>query len=103
MQLLSILDEMKTCFDAQGKRTARGHGIYTEHFTGASAKFSDESGINKRRFRQELTFNTQDGKKMFCAYHGKISYQYYRLHFSWPITNTDPLYIAYLGPKITKV
>ncbi len=102
LRLFSIIHELKNCFDATGTRTSRGHEIINDYFTGVNAKFSDESETNKQRFRRELTFRTPDGKIVFCPYHGKISHQYYRLHFSWPITKDDPLYIAYIGPKITK-
>ena len=26
----------------------------------------------------------------------------FRIHFSWPMTNSDPVYVLYVGPKLTK-
>lgn len=100
--LLSVIDELKTCFDNSGHRTKRGDEIIGLYFTGDRAKFSDESQTNKAKFSKDLTFRKEDGAGVFCPYHGKISYRYYRLHFSWPITKNASLYVAYLGPKITK-
>jgi len=102
IRLLAILNELKGCFDCNGERTPRGHEIYQDFFTGGKAKFSDESDTNKVKFEKELTFEDLDGNPIFCPFHGKISYQSYRLHFSWPITRDGILYITYLGPKITK-
>lgn len=102
IRLLGIINDLKSCFDELGERTAKGNEIILSYFTGENAKFSDESITNKNRFKKELTFKRDDGVDLFCPYHGKISYRYYRLHMSWPVTKNDPLYIAYLGPKITK-
>lgn len=101
-RLFIILNQLKTCFDAQGSMTAVGHQLMENFFQGDRARFSDESEINKHRFRQEMTFRKPDGEMIFCPYHGKINYRYFRVHFSWPIRHNEPLYIAYIGPKITK-
>ena len=100
--LLSVINELKSCFDESGHRTKKGNEIISSYFTGDRARFSDESSTNKIRFIKELTFKKEDGTDVFCAFHGKISHKYYRLHMSWPVTKTNPLYVAYLGPKITK-
>jgi hypothetical protein len=100
--LLSILSEFKDCFDDNGQRTLRGYAIYQDYFTGDNAKFSGESDQNKRDFEKEMTFYDENGEKIFCPYHGKISHNFYRIHFSWPITKEGNLYIGYIGPKITK-
>jgi hypothetical protein len=102
IDLLRILNELKQCFNETGNRNPRGHEIYQEYFTGENAKFSDESDPNKVMFQKDLTFYDPSGNLIFCPYHGKISHRYYRLHFNWPITRNGTLYIAYLGPKITK-
>jgi hypothetical protein len=102
IRLLSVISELKSCFDEAGKRTKKGDEIYSSFFTGKRARFSDESDTNKVRFQKELTFKNDDGVDIFCPFHGKISYRYYRLHISWPIAKDEALYIAYLGPKITK-
>ena len=40
--------------------------------------------------------------KLFCPWHGKVKSPQYRIHFSWPTTATTPIYIVYVGPKLTK-
>ncbi len=103
VERLNVLNTLKTCFDAQGKLTSDGHAIMQNHFHGATAWFSDESATNKRDFKNELTFKKPDGGELFCPYHGKIRGELqFRIHFSWPIQHDEPLYIAYIGPKITK-
>lgn len=49
-----------------------------------------------------MTFKDEHGNPLECFWHGKISTSYYRIHFSYPITHDEPLYIAYIGPKLTK-
>jgi hypothetical protein len=41
-------------------------------------------------------------EKIFCTWHGKVKTPQYRIHFSWPISAVAPLYVVYIGPKITK-
>lgn len=100
--LLGVVNELKVCFDDNGRRTKRGDEIIETYFKGDRAKFSDESDVNKIRFEKDLTFKKADGANIFCPYHGKISHETYRLHMSWPVTKSEPLFIAYLGQKITK-
>lgn len=101
-ELLSILNKLKQCFDDRGVMTSEGHTLMQNFFQGDRALFTDESESNKQRFRKELTFLDQDGDQIFCPYHGKISYRVFRIHFSWPIRHDEKVYIAYIGPKITK-
>nr|VFJ42915.1 MAG: hypothetical protein BECKFM1743A_GA0114220_1000225 [Candidatus Kentron sp. FM]VFJ43547.1 MAG: hypothetical protein BECKFM1743C_GA0114222_1000225 [Candidatus Kentron sp. FM]VFK05591.1 MAG: hypothetical protein BECKFM1743B_GA0114221_1000225 [Candidatus Kentron sp. FM] len=99
-----VLDEFKSSFEASGRRTAQGQEIYQKYFTGDNAWFSDSSDDEKHRFRKELTFRhpTTDSP-LFCPWHGKVkTSQYYRIHFSWPVRVGEPLYVVYIGPKITK-
>lgn len=98
---LSILNTLKSCYDEQGKRTQEGHDILQQYFHGKKALFTDESESNKQKFRQELTFKTPDGTAIFCPEHGKISYRTFRIHYS-AIRHDEPLYIAYIGYKITR-
>ncbi len=100
--LLSVINEIKTCFDDTGRRTKKGDEFVASYFMGDRARFSDESPTNKIKFSKELTFKKEDGTGVLCSFHGKISHGYYRLHISSPITKNNPLYVAYLGPKITK-
>lgn len=102
MERLRVLNQLKTCFNDEGKLTPEGHKILHNYFQGERAWFSDESDSNKQKFKQELTFKKADGEEIFCPYHGKMSHRYFRIHHSWPIRHEEPLYIAYIGPKITK-
>lgn len=104
--LLEVLDEMKNCFDQFGKRTDEGHRLYKNYFEGDMSLFSDSSDTEKSKFMKELTFPHPDykGKNLFCPWHGKVrsSQVPIRIHFSWPIRADEPLYVVYVGPKLTK-
>lgn len=104
LTLLDILNRFKGCFDENDQRTSEGHTLCKKYFSGKKAWFSDSSDSEKQRFKAELTFPhpTKNGCFLFCPWHGKVSYLQLRLHFSWPVTAVDPLYIVYIGPKITK-
>jgi len=99
---LRILDDLVGSVDVGGQRTPEGHRIYQEHFTGARAWFSDSSETEKRQFEKELTFIGPDGNPLFCTWHGKLNNPPYRIHFAWPVSHRAPLYIAYIGLKITR-
>jgi len=101
---LDILDQFKTCFDEQGERTPEGHRLYREYFIGQKAWFSDSSDTEKREFRIELTSRhpESDKEKLFCSWHGKVKTPQLRIHFSWPVSAGEPLYVVYVGPKITR-
>lgn len=102
--LLSELNRMRSCFDEQGRRTPEGHALYDKYCTGATAWFSDSSETEKAKFKSELSFvhPTTAGETLFCTWHGKVRTSQLRVHMSWPIRAIQPLYIAYVGPKITK-
>ena len=102
--LLNILDRFAHAFDAAGVRTAEGHRIYQDYFTGDRALFSESSDTERRKFREELTFHhpNDPGKNLFCTWHGKVSHMTLRLHYSWSGKVGDPVYVVYAGPKITK-
>ena len=102
---LEMLNQLKTCFDAEGRRTAEGHRLYKVYFTGERAWFSDSSLTEKRDFRTEMTFPypAPPQESLFCPWHGKVNYHPpLRIHFSWPITAVNPVYVVYVGPKITR-
>ena len=99
---LRILNDLVGSVDAGGQRTPEGHRIYQEHFTGASAWFSDSSETEKRQFEKELTFIGPDGNPLFCTWHGKLNNPPYRIHFAGPVSHRVPLYIAYIGLKLTR-
>ena len=100
LALLGILNRLALSYDSDGKRTAEGDHIYQEHFTGQGS-FSDSSETEKRKFRSELTFPhpNKDGTYLFCPWHGKESHLTLRLHFS---QFRKPVYVVYVGPKLTK-
>ena len=102
---LEVLNQLKICFDTEGKRTNEGHRLYQKYFTGDQAWFSDSSATEKNKLRQKLTFShpTRVGKFLFCPWHGKVNFHPpLRIHFSWPVTAIDPLHIVYVGPKLTR-
>jgi hypothetical protein len=101
---LKVLNDLRAETNADGTRTEAGHKIYQREFIGARANFTDESETNKHLFRADLTFRHPEmpDVTLFCPWHGKVSTQIFRIHFSWPITSESHLYIVYIGPKITK-
>ena len=104
VELLETLNTFKGCFDEQGQRTAEGQRIYQDHFTGKKAWFTDSSDSEKIEFKSELTFKHPDNsaKTLFCAGHGKVKTPQIRIHFPWSICADEPLYVVYIGLKITK-
>ena len=103
ISLLGTLNRYVTCFDGDGQRTAEGNEIYQTFFTGGEL-FSDSSATEKNDFRNALSFRhpTDHDQQLFCPYHGKIKHLQLRLHFSWPIRAEEPVFIVYIGSKITK-
>ena len=101
---LGVLDQLMGSVDASGQRTAHGNQLYQNHFTGDRAWFSDSSDSEKREFERELTFpNPQPtGRSLFCTWHGKINHPPFRIHFAWPESPGAPLYVVYVGLKITR-
>ena len=101
---LTVLHDLKNSFDERGQRTPEGHETYRKHFTSEKAWFSDSSVTEKADFQQDLTFPhpVNAGEPLFCTWHGKVKTPPLRIHFSWPIRKDEPLYVVYVGPKITK-
>jgi len=91
--VLDTLNRFKSCFAADGRRTAEGHELYRKFFTGKKGKggrgavFSDSSDDEKRRFKQEMTFRHPEkaDETIFCPWYGKIGTSQLRVHFSWPV------------------
>lgn len=104
LALLGILNRFALSFDDDGNRTAEGHYLYRVHFTGDNADFADSSDTEMRKFRRKLTFPhpARDGENLFCPWHGKERHSILRLHFSWPIRFREPVYVVYVGQKLTK-
>lgn len=104
---LRILDRLRACIDAAGRRTEEWDELFTNYFSGGDKIpcFTDESETNRIRFREQLTFrNPRTGARdLFCPWHGKIRTGCLRLHFEYPIrVDTERLHVAYIGPKITR-
>ena len=101
---LEVLAKYLNCFDEDGERTEDGDRLYRDFFTGKKAWFTDSSSDEKNDFKSELTFKHPDvqGQTLFCPWHGKVKTPQLRIHFSWPIYPNEPLYVVYVGPKITK-
>ncbi|HPF40863.1 MAG TPA: hypothetical protein P5081_07175 [Phycisphaerae bacterium] len=104
LQILEVLERFKVCFDQDGQRSAEGHEIARLHFQGDRAMFSDSSDTEKQDFEHELSFRhpLNESETLFCPWHGKVNTPKFRVHFSWPVTAKDPLFVVYVGPKITK-
>lgn len=102
--LLVTLDRFKRSFDENGQRTPEGQRLYQDHFTGDNAWFSDSSDSEKATFEKQLTFchPSISGASLFCPWHGKERSSLLRVHFSWPVSASEPLYVVYIGPKRTK-
>ena len=101
---LDVLDRLMGFVDASGQRTVDGHRLYQDHFTGDKAWFSDSSESEKREFERELTFSNPQpaGGSLFCTWHGKVNNPPFRIHFAWPEGLGFPLYVVYIGLKITR-
>lgn len=101
---LSILQDLKNSYDAHGQRTAAGEDILRKHFAGTKAWFSDSSATEKARFGPRLTFPhpTVAGKTLSCPWHAKVKTPQLRIHFSWPVHVSKPLYVVYIGSKIIR-
>lgn len=102
--LLKTLQDFQQALDPlTGSFNKHGMALLDQYFSrGETSLFSDSSPTEKNLFRKELTFRLPDGQELECFFHGKIRHRVYRLHHSWPPKLGEPLYIAYLGPKITK-
>ncbi len=101
---LDVLSQLADARDKDGAQSIKEKQIYENYFTGKNALFSDSSDQEKQRFRKKLTFPhpKRPGHKLFCPYHGKEKHSLLRLHFSWPIQPGEPVYVVYIGPKLTK-
>lgn len=108
--ILETLNRFKSCFDTNGQRTVEGNKIYQDFFTGKKEQggrgslFSDSSDEEKNKFKSELQFKhpANANTNLFCPWHGKVQTPPLRVHFSWPVRADKPLYVVYVGPKITK-
>jgi hypothetical protein len=105
LHLLQVLQRLAEETTDDGGRTPAGEDLYRQNFMGDAPLFTDESDTNKSVFASELTFRdpSQPGKTLFCPWHGKISSQYFRIHFEWKRpAGQRHIKVVYIGPKITK-
>jgi hypothetical protein len=104
LERLRVLEALKCAFAPDGSLTQAGQELRQKHFVGEKAWFTDSSTGEKRDFSQDLTFAHPErvGETLFCPWHGKVKTPQMRIHFSDPIAADAPLYVVYVGPKITK-
>lgn len=104
LELLRILDRFAEAFRADGSRSREGQKIYRDYFTGDNAMFSDSSPTEKREFGRKLRFPHpyEPDQVLPCTWHGKIRTMTLRMHFSWPVRYGQPVYVMYVGQKITR-
>ncbi|MFS8065728.1 MAG: hypothetical protein ACMG6S_05070 [Byssovorax sp.] len=102
--LLSTLDRLKSNLNESGAFTEEGMRLYQAHFVGGKVWFTDSSDSEKIDFKNELTFPDpdKDGSTLFCPMHGKVKIEQMRMHFAFPLRFDAPLYVVYIGPKLTK-
>lgn len=103
-EILRRLDILNRFVGLQGETDAPAHErhrLHQQHFRGKEAWFSDSSDGEKTRFRAKMDFRHPErpGKRLFCPWHGKVQIQHLRIHFSWP---EPPIYVVYIGQKITR-
>lgn len=90
---------------SDGKMTDDAHKLWQKHSQGDRAWFSDESGSNKEKFKEDLTFNdpSNPSESLRCYWHGKINQRTFRIHFQWPVPPGQArLKVLYIGRKITR-
>lgn len=96
--LLRILDEISACHDADGALNLRGRELLGTFFQGHHARFTDEAPSAEFWFIHPLR-----KEKVLCSWHGKVRLgRQYRIHFEWPKPLGAPLWVSYIGPKLTK-
>jgi hypothetical protein len=104
MDLLDVLSRFKASHQSGERRTSEGNELYQEFFTGEFAWFTDSSDTEKEEFKKKMTFPHPEklGEEIFAPFHGKVKTPQMRVHFSWPVSADKPIYILYIGDKITK-
>ena len=105
LMIFNVLHALKNSFDEHGRLTSEGKTLYNLRFFGDKALFSDSSDTEKAQFQQDLTFPhpSRAGERLFCTWHGKVkSTVPIRVHYHWPVSPDEPMYVMYVGRKITK-
>jgi hypothetical protein len=103
-ELLQVLDRVARCVEQGTRLNADGVLLLQTHFAGEKSWFSDSSDGEKIDFRNELTFPhpTKSGQTIFATWHGKIKIKQLRIHYLHDFRADEPVYVVYIGPKITK-
>ena len=101
---LDVLNRVSGGFDGNGEFTNETRELLAMHFAGKKAWFSDSKQGEVDKFKSKLTFPHpyETDKNIICRWHGKVKTPQLRIHFSWPIIADLPVYVPYVGPKITK-
>lgn len=102
---MHILNRVVDSRDTNGEYTEETHQLLEQYFLGDGAMITDESAQNKASHKKNMTFKDprDTEKEIFCSWHAKISYRYFRVHFEFPLESTKKqMAICYMGPKITK-
>ena len=100
--LLDILQRMMVEMAENGSLTPEGRELLQQHFRGRRALFSGESRTRRQADPGRFIFPDPSGDgELECMWHGKISTQFYRLHFEWPVPPPSRyLKVCYIGPHL---
>jgi hypothetical protein len=105
LMLLDTLNTLQSCYTPTGQRTPEGEQIIENFFGGdENAIITDASPTEKNnaKYRAKMTFRLSNEESIECFWHAKIKHRVFRIHFSDPYRSDKKLYIAYIGPKLTK-
>ena len=101
-KLFTILDDISSAHSEVD--SGRFSGLCTKWLK--SELFSDASNTEKtdKVFKVRMRFSHPcTGALLDCFWHGKIRPRVYRMHFEWPPPlESNRLFVAYFGPKLTK-
>ena len=101
IELLNILQRVRTEMDRTGRLSPQGLELRNTFFSGRRAWFSDESESRKQRPRNFTFPDPEGGNDIVCFWHGKVSTAAIRIHFDWPVEpGARRLRVVYIGPHI---
>lgn len=101
MELLNVLQRIRSEMDRGGQLSPAGVELRSRFFTGRRAWFSDESEVRKHRPRNFTFPDPEGGNDIVCFWHGKVSTAAIRIHFDWPVERgSHRLRVVYIGPHI---
>lgn len=102
-KLLGMIAEMKRAILPDGTHGEAFNDLWRRYTLGGEL-FSDSSDNEKREFAAQLTFDHPEvpGAKLSCPWHAKVNSPKIRIHFSYPILRNQPLYVVYIGLKLTR-